>query len=325
MIQVLYTSAKIRAAIQTLFSLSHGRRIAISAFVGKGCQAFLPKLKGLRLICWPRAGGTNPDEIRSLRKKGVLVEFADKVHMKVYWTEDKGAIITSANLSTNAFGWGDLKEVGVLLPSPEVDINKIIGRLKPRAVTPSELSRLDREHDIYIARHQSEIDIRRKASSFQDWSNDWAKSLSPREWKLGWWDSDLDFPKAAKEVVWSDYRRKPHDYVSGSHGDYSLGDWILTFRLTGLAVTDLAWLYAEYIVPITISDACYDQRFPIAAVQAWPTGKSYETPPFRVHEKKFGRAFDKAIRGFGAGKIKNQASVVPTQQFIGLIRKFYDE
>lgn len=83
MVRILYTSAQVREAIINLFSLSKGRRVAITAFVGDGAEAFLPRPKGLELVCWPKAGGTNPNALRKLMKRGVQVSFSDSLHMKV--------------------------------------------------------------------------------------------------------------------------------------------------------------------------------------------------------------------------------------------------
>lgn len=46
--------------------------------------------------------------------------------MKVYWAERRATIITSANLSTNALGAGNLKEFGAFLRSGAIDIDGLI-------------------------------------------------------------------------------------------------------------------------------------------------------------------------------------------------------
>src|SRR5690349_21276883 len=129
--QILYTSTDVRSAIIDVFRNSRGRRVAITAFVGNGVESYLPKPKGIELVCWPKAGGTNPEAIRKLIKLGVSVSFSPGLHMKIYWTEDVGAVITSANLSTNALGAGNLMEFGVLVPSKQIDINKLLRRINP--------------------------------------------------------------------------------------------------------------------------------------------------------------------------------------------------
>ncbi|MET0645175.1 MAG: hypothetical protein ABW208_01055 [Pyrinomonadaceae bacterium] len=126
--KVIYKSAEIREEIGRLFSSSKGRRVAVVAFVGDGAEEYVRKPEGLHIYCWPKEGGTNPNALRKLIRLGAKVHFADSLHMKVYWTEDRGAIITSANLCTNALGSGDLKEIGVRL--------KLATSRRPSAWTP---------------------------------------------------------------------------------------------------------------------------------------------------------------------------------------------
>ena len=57
--RVLYTSTEVRSAIVNLFRHRDSERIAISAFVGDGADAYLPYPKGLQLICSPTPGATN--------------------------------------------------------------------------------------------------------------------------------------------------------------------------------------------------------------------------------------------------------------------------
>src|ERR1022692_4866534 len=146
---LLYNSSAVRTAVVRLLSDPSDRRVAISAFVGDGADAFLRCPKGMLLVCWPNPTGTNPRAVRELLRKGVDVRFSDSLHMKVYWSNRRGAIITSANLSTNALGAGGLKEIGVKLPPGEFDIERVLSSLKMRPVKSGELDRLDRERDKY--------------------------------------------------------------------------------------------------------------------------------------------------------------------------------
>jgi hypothetical protein len=132
----------IRKEVRRLFSEEKGRRVALVAFVGKSAEAYLPKPSGLELICWPQAPGTNPATITFLLKKKVDVRFARRLHMKVYWTESRGAVVASANLSTNAYGAGALHEAGVLLPSSAININSLLKSVAPQKVTTNALTKL---------------------------------------------------------------------------------------------------------------------------------------------------------------------------------------
>lgn len=106
--KMLMTSNDVRKELTTLMAPSKRRRVAISAFVGKGARDYIPKPRGVELICWPRAGGTNPQELRRLKRGGVKIGFANLLHMKLYWAAGRGTLVTSANLSTNALGAGNL-------------------------------------------------------------------------------------------------------------------------------------------------------------------------------------------------------------------------
>jgi hypothetical protein len=110
-------------------------RVAITAVVGRGARAYNRNPKGVEIICWPKAGGTNPLELRRLKKAGARIRFANRLHMKVYWAARRGTIITSANLSTNTLGAGNLKEFGVFLPADAVNIDDVI---ESRSAVPSE-------------------------------------------------------------------------------------------------------------------------------------------------------------------------------------------
>ena len=316
--RVLYTSAEIRNTIIEMFRTSKGRRVAITAFVGKGAGAYLPKAQGVELICWPKAGGTNPQALRMLIKQGVEVSFVDSLHMKVYWTEDKGAVITSANLSTNALGSGDLRELGIFLPSNQVNIDKILSSLQMRAVSKQELTKLDKLH------HDYEKRINPRSPSIQKTTfAAWYSSPFRQKWKLGWWDSfSADFSKVAKQRSMEIYGvADPNDFMSCNRGDYSPNDWILCFYLVDGKENYLKWLPVDYIVRVRKSDKEYAAAYPYQAVQVWSLNH-YPAPPFQI-DAKFRGAFTKAIKEFTTEKIKSLSTAHPPQRLIDMINENY--
>lgn len=183
--KILYTSAQVQQSIKKLFSTAKGRRVAITAFVGNHASAFLPKPGGIELVCWPKAGGTNPNAVRDLMERKVKVYFANAVHMKVYWTEDKGAILSSANLSTHALGSGGLKEIGVLLPSSAININKVLESLNARPVSNSELDALDKAHRAHVKVFPPVKRLKLKTRTYGKW---YIQPKRPK-WKIGWYYS----------------------------------------------------------------------------------------------------------------------------------------
>lgn len=314
---VLYSSTDVRSVIIELFKSAKGRRVAVTAFVGRGAEAYLPNPEGIELVCWPKAGGTNPNVIRKLMKRGVRVYFADALHMKVYWTEDKGAVVASANLSTNALGSGNLREIGVYLSSPQVDIDRILRVTNPRSVSNKELQALDKLHHDYETKNWS---ANRKPSgiSFSEW---YQLPLRP-DWRIGWWDADGDFSSTAKKIVREEYGiPTPYDFISCAANTYKKNDWILTFYLKKQSPRRINWLAVDYITPIPKSDSAYEREYPYQAVQVWPTNR-YPSPPFRI-DKRFRSALAIALNGIGKDKFMKDDPYKPSKRLIEGIYENY--
>lgn len=312
--QVLYTSAEVRQAIIEIFSSSKGRRVAITAFVGNGAEAYLPKAKGIELVCWPKAGGTNPHALRQLLKRGVQVYFADSLHMKVYWTEDKGAVITSANLSTNALGSGNLREIGLLIPSHQLDIDKILRSVNRRVVTNKELLQLDKAHHNYHTKNK--VTYRSVTNvSFSEW---YESPFRPN-WRIGYWDEDGNFSSISKSISKTEYGVAPQYFISCASNTYKKDDWVLTFFLKGNSPTQVRWQPIDYIAHTPKSDKAYERDNPYQAVQVWATSR-YPSPPFQI-DKRFREALSSAIKEFGVAEFKEKDPYKPSKRLIELIFK----
>ena len=263
--ELLHNSAEVREAIVNLFRYSKGRRVAVSAFVGDGAETFLPKPDGIELLCWPKGGGTNPDVIRRLAKRGVKIMFADCLHMKVYWSEDGGAILTSANLSNNALGSGGLKEIGVRLAPGELDIDRIMEYVEPRPLTEPELRKLDRQHKEYWVRNRGKISAKKQTRSFSEW----LKLPFKPDWKLGWWDCEGVIAKEAKRISKEEYNvAEPTGFLSVQKEDYEENEWVLNFSIDKPA--EVSWLYVNYVVKVKRTEKkAYSPDYPYKVVQVW--------------------------------------------------------
>ncbi len=314
--QVLYTSADVRKTIIEIFQTSRGRRVAITAFVGSGAESYLPKSEGIELVCWPKAGGTNPNAIRTLIKRGVQVYFADALHMKIYWSEDKGAVITSANLSTNALGSGNLREIGVFLPSGQVEIDEILRTVSRRPVSNKELLDLDKRH------HDYEIKNRASRDKSNDLSfSEWYQLPFRSAWKIGYWDADSAFASTTKKIAKEEYGvTNPHDFISCAGNTYKKNDWVLTFYLKRKP-RDIRWLPIDYVAPTPKSEKSYERECPYQAVQVWPISR-YPAPPFRV-DKRLRTALVAAIQEIGVDKFKEDDPFKPSKRLIELIHEYF--
>jgi len=294
---------------------SKERRVAIVAFIGSDAEAFLPKAKGLELICWPKEGGTNPDALRRLIKNGVNVMFSDSLHMKIYWSQDQGAVITSANLSSNALGSGNLKEFGIRIPAGKLNIDRVVESVNARPIVESELRKLDRLNKEYLMRNPRVLNTQDKKISFKQWF----ELPYPPEWKLGWCDCDGTACKEARKIAKEDYNSLSiNDFIAANEDDFSENDWVLTFRIDNLS--KISWLYVDYLAKVPKSEG---EKYPYQAVQV-RSSRLYPAPPFRAN-KAFRDAFSKAVNDFGKTKIKNLVSCVPPAKLLNLIKQHSQE
>lgn len=277
--RVLYTSTEVRSAIVNLFRDRLSERIAISAFVGDGADAYLPYPDGLHLICSPTPGATNPNTLRLLMSRGVRVEFVNSLHMKIYWANKRGAVVTSANLSTNAMGVGGLKEAGVLLGPEELDIKRLLKHLKRRPAEP-ELRLLDRKHKDFYKR-VGWTGPKSPRPSYVEWFNSPARA----RWKVFLYSTaSYDLSEMATHSIRQEFNRKPHDWIWSQLPTVHENDWILCGFTSRGRLQKLTWLFADQVFAVPKSDHNYDSEFPHEVVQIHGA-KHYPPPPFSANEE----------------------------------------
>jgi len=285
--RVLYNSAEVRSAIIDLFRAGGTNRIAISAFVGDGAEAYLPCPKDLRLICSPTPGATNPSTLRLLMSKGVTVEFVDGLHMKIYWVENRGAVVTSANLSTNAMGVGGLKEAGVFLPPNEIDIERVLKQLKPRPAKP-ELRRLDFKHRAYCKRVPW-AGTKRKSSYIE-----WFESPVREQWKFFTYSTvSLNLSDTAVHSVRQEFGKKPHDWMWSELPRVRKDEWVLCLYATSKRLRGIHWLFADRVIAVPRSDRNFDPEYPYEVIQIH-RAKQYPPPPFSI-DRQFREATKRVL------------------------------
>lgn len=320
--RILYSSSEIRQTIRDLFSKSNDRRVAIAAFVGASAEAYLPKPKGIEVICWPKAGGTNPNAVLDLIDRDVVVYFADAMHMKIYWTKDKGTVITSANLSTSALGVGGLKEIGVLLPPGILDIDKVIASLNIRLAKEPEISRLDRAHKNYIkATRSAEKRNAPQGRTFGKW---YSLPVRPK-WRLGWYICDtVRLSNNGKALLEKEHGSSGYeDLMTTVKGFFKEDDWILCFNVDSKKARWVQWMFAHHIVKVSPSDKkAYDRNAPYQVIQAHKL-KVYDQPPF-ILDGRFKRAFSRAVEDHGGlEKMMDLSMSKPSTKLIDLIHQQY--
>ena len=307
--RVLYSSEEIHRCIKQLFSepSKTDRRVALVAYVGTDAESYLPHPKGLHLICSPSAGGTSPETIRRMIKRKAKVQFSDGLHMKVYWSRERGCLITSANASSSALARQGLKEAGVWLPSGSVDVNRLIRYAKPRNVTSRELDRLDE-----MTRERSKNEHQRLRTEKTLDYPEWFSSPHRSKWKFGWGDEEITgTAKAAKEATISEYGvREPFSWQSAAKSRVKKNDWLLSFTFTKHGIKSVEWKYVDFLVKISPTDKKYYYReWPFHAVQVHRSSR-YALPPFRI-TPAFRLAFSRALNRLGQKVIINSKTDRP--------------
>ena len=311
--KILYTSQSIRNAIVGLMSPGKVRRVAITAFVGNDARAYIPRPHGVEIVCWPKAGGTNPLELRRLKKLGAKIRFCDGLHMKVYWASSRGSAITSANLSTNALGAGGLKEIGVLLPNGALDIDKVLASLKTRPFNKADIDKLEMAHR-ELAKQQPRGEKKTDRVDYTEWFTLPARS----EWKLIELEDYVDSCQEAKAIVQRDFnKRSPEDGITCRKNDYKNGDWVLYFRLLDTEISELTWMSVDFIAKINPKEEIFERDFPYQAIQAWSL-RHYPPPPFNI-TKDFNTAFKAAVLAYGKKRLERRRTTRPPEQLLELI------
>jgi hypothetical protein len=321
--EILYTSEAVRQAIRAVLAKGSGRRVAIAGFVGAGAEAYLPSPRGIELYCWPAAPGTNPSAVRKLGQKlGVAVHFSKRLHMKLYWSTKQGAVITSANLSSNALGHGDLKEFGVRVAKGVVDIDRVIRSLNATKMTDASLAELEiaslKER---AARRQSGGTSDR--TSFAEWYTQHNKNHS---WSLAPYDEyRIRESKRLREKA--SLRRGSHFHLLmnlASTKEVSVDDYLLCVEAP-FKGRDISWMFVTHTAKVPRTDSAYDRRYPFQIGQEQRLGM-YRRPPFEI-DAKFRRAIAAATDELVNPKLAREFDLEtirkPSKALLAFLYKYY--
>lgn len=305
--KLLPSSKAIRLALSQLFTKAtrKRRRVILSAYVGAEAPSLLPDVDRIELYCWPQAGATNPHALRTLESKGVKISFADRLHMKVYWVAGKGAVIGSANLSTNALGVGGLSECGVLIPARDVEIDALIRSVSHRPMTEPLLAKLQKQHDLFWSRNRALVKRSAAPTPPQSFSQ-WAARPRSFPWRLTWWDFEGNEAESTAKAVEHDFGSELDDFIDCTkNNQFTEGDWVLLYQcLKNNRPGKLSWFFISGIYPVPVkerTEAIYTHQ----AVQVGSLRG--RRPPFQL-TPSFQHHFSAAVMDYGAKKLADQGS-----------------
>ena len=296
----LLTGDEIANAIHEVLNNAEDERIVVVAFVGSNPLRWIATPKGIQLYCWPRPGATHPDGIRALLRAGVQVHFVPRLHAKIYWSRQNGAVLGSANLSHSALGDDGLHEAAVLLAVGELDIDKLIDQFREQAISCADrigfepaLAELDIEHAAYFQRNSlnGKMSRARKLPTF----GEWMESPFRKRWQLNYWTYAMNenpVDPADEAAIWS----YENSASASTPGALRLAVPTLEIRLNcaGTKVewdSDLLWWYPKKTY-VTTADAYKDIPHTWVCRTCVPKG---ETIPFNLKEPAFRRALIHAL------------------------------
>lgn len=320
MAKFLFSGQQVKREVRRIFGNGRHRRVAVVAFVGKHAEAYLPKPKGLELICWPHAPGTNPQAIRQLIKKGVDVSFVERLHMKVYWSEVAGAVISSANLSTNAYGSGNLHEAGATLPSTAVNIEALLREISPTRATEAALRKLERQ---WSAAKKKSGGSR---SASQRTFGEWLSMPKRAKWLLHAFDSYGGRASQRLRAAALEETGSPNvvDWVFCRKSELSPEDFVLCLNLDARAKPRVEkWVFVHRVVLVAQADKQHDSRWPYQAGQLHPT-TACPPPPFKI-DTALRQAFRAAYKALDADEdvFSLERTGIPGSKLISLLEKHY--
>ena len=245
----LFNSRAIRNQLANLFS-EDGKKWAVVGFVGYNALDHLPShVSELSVVCWPKAGGTNPDGVRRLIDHGISVYFCDRLHQKIYWRQGAGLIVGSANLSENALGDAGLHEFGVYCDDKSFNIDQVLNAFKYVSVTPEALEKLDIEHAAQ-ARQKDKSDDNDSHADITFLEA--IETTYPKKWKLVTWSELRESNDHIRTEVESHFNTRnwvnDNDVESSS---FQVGDFVLQVKTNDEGIVERAngrWLLVDYII-----------------------------------------------------------------------------
>ena len=272
---VLFATKDIREFVARILNgPATERRVALVAFVGRAPTRIASQITGVEVVCWPEPGATSGDGVSDLLRAGATVRFAHGMHRKVYWSEFRGALVGSANLSWSALGSGANAEACVYFPdSAEVPIAELLQNLAwDRKDFEKRLAELDAAAEPRDRFGEPDTE----APTFTQWCASWkahdaGDGPPPRRWKVSVW-SDNKIAHSQRSIVTArdDFGMdKPADFTTAAEAQtYAVGDWVLQVRLGNHRLSRPSWLRVQRVFEVPRSETdSYDEGFPFHAIE----------------------------------------------------------
>ena len=320
--KILHNTDELRETINLIMNDNSGKRIIIVAYVGNDAVSYIPKAKNIDLYCSTSIPGTNPSGLRQLKKAGVNLYEVKKLHSKIYWSQNSGVVIGSANLSNNGLSKNGNHEVGVFLPKNNFKIQEYISKLESKKITYQRIHELEKKYNLYILKNKNiSKKTKEKIQKFQEWD-----SKTGFQWKIYPWSEEGDLPKDVKGELKNTHLVEHNNYdfmQTTSKNEYDIGGWVLNAREVWkgdelIKIKDLSWFIPEILIK---SGQKNSEEYPYYWIKINENTPSNQ--PFELKDKEFKKAFEKSYIELTNSKEKifikkNQ----PSSRFLKLVLKY---
>ncbi|EKS32653.1 hypothetical protein [Afipia clevelandensis] len=308
--RVLYSSNDLHQKILALLAnpSPSDERVILVAYIGTDAEAFLPDPNKLKVVCCLKPGATDALVLSRLHDRKAKIFRSERLHMKVYWSRERGCVICSANASGAALGRYSQKEAGVFIEPGKVDINRLLRYARPKTITKKHLEKLTKDTE-RLPSESSNVSWE-SAPDFREW-----RKRGLNQWKICWWSEEARFAEESKQISRKRFGINPYDFLNVADGKLERGDWVLSFESPSLRSLD--WLHVDFIVKTNPSYTDYEPDHPFQAVQA-NAPRRCPRPPFRL-DRRFRRAFKGAVREYGLERIERFDGRRPSREFLDLI------
>ncbi len=329
--EILATSQQISDKIRWVLGDTHDERIALVAFVGHDAAKFLDNPKGIQLYCWLKIPGTNPNGLRSLLNKGVDLFAVNNLHMKLYWSWKRGAVLGSANLSENALENGVQLELAVYLPPKTIDVKRLMKQFVAITIDGPMIDGFEKRYNLYPLRNHDDIvqflQSKSQTPNFLDWCNLKRKSIETPFHLYWWWDEanpPNDALKVVKQETGSDYNL---GFINSmSKKDYEPGGWVLSFRESSYTNGNIRPLRLEWFVPQVYAQT--QEKGWAKYSHIWlQVRKALQSEPFDLQDSIFKKALTDVLieHGNNVENVVTKNDTQPTEEFLRSLEKKYRE
>jgi hypothetical protein len=321
--EILSTNRQIREKIGWVLGNPQDERIVLVAFVGANPLRFLEHPKGIKLYCWLTVPGTSPKGLWALRGEGVELFAVDNLHMKLYWSRKRGAVLGSANLSENALDDGSQFELAVYLPPNTIDAKVIAKKLIATSINKTRIEQFEKEFNLYTLRNP-EIPRKRSVTSltFLEWYKSGGAKWRIFSWRYRYDSVPKDTLTAIKRETGNDYY---YDSISSwTKNHYKKGEWVLCFKeklnANGKSSSSsFSWFIPQIYTPTKAKKWAESKHFWFQIARHLPD------LPFNPRDQVFQRAFSKAVDQIGNTDEIMDSDNYPTKQFLRTVVAAYQE